>query len=168
MQTVNSNTVKLYKNGTEISCTYSVEDIYKKVVTITPTEGLLQNKDYEVLISGVGAYDSVAGSVSGISYTFSTEKGEDFTLAELEAVEGGIVSTLYNNTDSNASFITIGVGKNADGQIIEINVGTSGTVQANDNTSISVEMATAASYELFVWDSLTSMKPLVKKNILVL
>ena len=162
---VNNDTVKLYKADTLVEDVAVTLSDNMKNVTIEPAEGWLYNTEYKIVVDGVEGYDAVVGTAKAKTFAFKTLKKTGFEIDDIELVEGGIVTTLYNNCDDNQKFITIGVAKDATGKITEIKFGDSGYVQANSNTNIAVEFDNAAaSYELYVWDGIDTMNPLVKKN----
>lgn len=163
-ETVNSDTVKLYKEGELVKDVTVEVGADNKSVVISPAEGVMYKTNYSVTVDGVWCYDHVAGKVTLKNYSFKTVRPEDFQLDEVEAIAGGIVSALYNNTEKSSSYIVIGVGKDSEGNITEIKTGSKGTIDAESSLDVSVEMNSAASYEMYVWEDLAGVKPLVKKK----
>lgn len=78
-----------------------------------------------------------------------------------------ITAELFNKTSAAINYSVIGVIRNADGKILSIKAGTSGALAAGDVCDISVETAKNAEakyFDLYIWDGISSMKPLIKKS----
>lgn len=163
---VNTNTVKLYKGDALVEDVEFAVSEDMRTITITPVEGLMYNTEYKIVVDGVEGYDAVVGTAKAKTFAFKTLKKTGIEIDDLEIVEGGIATTLYNYNEASQSFATVGVVKDATGKILEIKFGNSGTVGVDSTADLAVEFDNVgATYELFVWDGINTMKPLVKKKI---
>jgi len=162
---VNTNTVKLYKGDALVEDVEFAVSEDMRTITITPVEGLMYNTEYKIVVDGVEGYDAVVGTAKAKTFAFKTLKKTGIEIDDIVVGENKITTTLYNYNEAAQSFATVGVVKDATGKILEIKFGNSGTVSAESTADLAVEFDNVgATYELFVWDGINTMKPLVKKN----
>ena len=167
--TINKSNVKVYEND-------SLIDNY----TVTPSglfaievgfDALKKDSVYKITVTGLKS-----GGESNLpmtqDYTMQfTTRGDIYTsnvdsTISADGTKSQITAELHNACGSDVNYQTAGVLKDADGKILSITTGSSGILSDGDVCDIIVEADTnpaAESFELYIWDSLDSMKPLTKK-----
>ena len=167
--TVTKDNIKVYENGVEID-TYqvSVEEIFAVKVTF---DGLKKDATYKIIVTGLksGGENSLEMTTDyELNFTtrddIYTENVESKISADGE--KSVITAELFNKSTTDVNYQVIGVLKDSEGKILSVNYGSNGIISANGYADITVEAVaneSAECFELYIWDGMGTMKPLVKK-----
>lgn len=170
--TINKDNIKVYENDVEIS-DYAVEPsgLYAVKVNLA---SLKKNATYKITVSGLLSGGSEGlGMTEDYETTFTTRG--DIYIANVTAgitadgEKSYIGAELFNKSGADINYQVIGVLKNSEGKIISVAKGSNGTLANDGVTDIIVENAAdtnAVAYDLYIWDGINSMKPLVKKAVI--
>lgn len=168
--TVNKTNVKLYENDTAVD-NYTVAKSGNEGIKISFTDGLNKGSKYKIAVSGLkSGGENRLEMTSDYSMTFTVR--EDIFAKNIiskispDGTKSVITAELHNETAESVKYQVIGALKTADDKVLDVVVGSSGTVAANQACDISVEASineNAKLYDLYIWDGVGSMKPLAKK-----
>lgn len=169
--TINKNNIKLYENGVPTEAyTVSANGLFAINVNFN---ALNKGSQYKITVSGLlsdGDNSLEMRNDFVLNFSVRTDIYTDNEISSITAdgTKSEITAELFNKAQADVNYQAIGVLKTADGKILSVNLGSSGIAAANDVCKISVSAeknAEAATFELYVWDSLTGMKPLCGKKV---
>ncbi len=170
--TINKDNIKVYENGTEYS-DYTVEPSGLYSVKVNLGE-LKKESEYKITVTGLLSGGSSALEMTADFETIFKTRPDIYidnveSTISADGTKSTITAELYNKTGESVNYQIIGVLKDNSDKIISVNSGTSGSVAANGVADVSVEAlkdASAENFDLYIWDGLGTMKPLIKKAVL--
>ena len=171
-ETVTKENIKVYKNGVETDA-YEVALEGKYAIKVT-FDGLEKSAEYSVKVSGLKSGGDNALEMTeefALSFTTRDDIYVDSVVSKISAdgTKSVITGELFNKSEENTAYQIVGVLRGATGNILSIVKGSTGNVAVNDVAEITVEApvnSSATAFDLYIWDGIGTMKPLVKKNTL--
>lgn len=169
--TVNADNVKVYEDGVLLEdCTISAYDNFGVKVNFN---ALKKGTTYKIVVSGLKSGGENALDMTK-NYTLNFTVREDIYVSNevskisVDGTKSVITGELFNKSEEAVTYKIIGVLKNSEGSILNIAFGSEGTLPSGDVAEIEAAMpknADAENYELYIWDRMSSIKPLVKKEV---
>jgi len=170
--TINTDNIKVYENNS-LFTDYTVEK--EGLFAIKVNLGTLKkDTEYEIVVSGLLSGGNEALSMTEDFKTTFKTRGDVYADSIVSGITADgeksyISAELFNKSGADINYQVIGVLKDAEGKIISVAKGSNGTLANDGVTDIIVENVAdtdAVSYDLYIWDGISSMKPLVKKEVL--
>lgn len=170
--TLTKENIKVFENGAEFD-DYTVEPsgLYAVAVKL----GALKKESiYKITVSGLLSGGSEGLPMTETFETVFTTRGDIYLDAVLTGITADgtksyVSGELFNKSGSEISYQVIGVLKDEEENIISVAYGSNGTLADGGIADIEVQNTrngNAKFYDLYIWDSIGTMKPLTKKAVL--
>lgn len=170
--TINTDNIKVYENGAAFS-NYTVQPSGQSGISVN-FNALKKDSIYRITVSGLKSGGDNALEMTENFETSFTTNSDIYILNTVSKISADgtksvITAELKNNTDAQINYQVIGVLKDTEGKILSVTKGDSGTLAEDAVADVTVEALVnenAVSYDLYIWDGINSIKPLIKKNTL--